>query len=150
MKIVTVGRSTENLIVVADKKVSAKHLLLKQEENGIISVQDLNSTNGTFVNDQKIGVDFVPLQDTDIILIGETTLDWINFFKEKQEENALTQAQSKEESILSEQVIEENNTIINKNQPDKITKILWIGVGSIAFIFVLLLMIWYFTNVVKP
>lgn len=75
MKVITIGRSDENNIVIKDAKVSRTHLQLVQNDNGICSVVDLNSVNGTFVNGKKITGE-VYLQASDIIRIGDTTLNW--------------------------------------------------------------------------
>jgi len=74
MKVITIGRSSENDIVVDDFKVSRVHLQLVFND-GICSVVDLNSSNGTFVNGQKINGE-VQLQPNDVIRIGNTTLPW--------------------------------------------------------------------------
>lgn len=75
MKVITIGRSSENDIVINDAKVSRTHLQLVQNDNGICSVVNLSSTNGTFVNGQKITGE-VQLQQHDVIRIGNTTLPW--------------------------------------------------------------------------
>jgi predicted component of type VI protein secretion system len=50
---VTVGRVEENTFQIADPSVSSRHAeILRQGEN--LLVRDLNSTNGTFINGQKI------------------------------------------------------------------------------------------------
>lgn len=74
MKVITIGRSSENDIVVDDFKVSRVHLQLVFND-GICSVVDLNSSNGTFVNGQKINGE-VRLQPNDVVRIGNTTLPW--------------------------------------------------------------------------
>ena len=74
MKVITIGRSSENDIVVDDFKVSRVHLQLVFND-GICSIVDLNSSNGTFVNGQKINGE-VQLQPNDVIRIGNTTLPW--------------------------------------------------------------------------
>ena len=80
MKVVTIGRSKEhNDIVVNDDKVSRNHLQMIMDDNGNISVVDLNSTNGTFVNGQRITGE-VPLKDTDELKIGYTILPWQSYF----------------------------------------------------------------------
>lgn len=81
MKIITIGRSTENNIVVNDALVSRTHLQLVQNDNGVCSVVDLNSVNGTFVNGQKITGE-VYLQLNDVIRIGNTTLPWQEYIKQ--------------------------------------------------------------------
>jgi pSer/pThr/pTyr-binding forkhead associated (FHA) protein len=74
MKVITIGRSSENDIVVDDFKVSRVHLQLVFND-GICSIVDLNSSNGTFVNGQKINSE-VRLQPNDVVRIGNTTLPW--------------------------------------------------------------------------
>ena len=74
MKVITIGRSSENDIVVDDFKVSRVHLQLVFND-GICSIVDLNSSNGTFVNGQKINGE-VRLQPNDVVRIGNTTLPW--------------------------------------------------------------------------
>lgn len=80
MNVITIGRSSENNIVINDAKVSRTHLQLVQNDNGVCSVVDLNSANGTFVNGQKITGE-VHLQPHDIIRIGDTTLPWQEYIK---------------------------------------------------------------------
>lgn len=80
MKVITIGRSSENNIVINDAKVSRTHLQLVQNDNGVCSVVDLNSANGTFVNGQKITGE-VCLQSHDVIRIGNTTLPWQEYIK---------------------------------------------------------------------
>ena len=80
MKVITIGRSSDNNIVINDAKVSRTHLQLVQNESGICSVVDLNSANGTFVNGQKITGE-VRLQPRDVIRIGNTTLPWQEYVK---------------------------------------------------------------------
>ena len=75
MKVVTVGRSSDNDVVINDVKVSRIHLQIVQNDSGICSVVDLNSANGTYVNGQKIFGE-VRLQPHDVIRIGGTTLSW--------------------------------------------------------------------------
>mgnify|MGYP002625162750 FL=1 len=50
---VTMGRKEENTVVLSDPHVSGQHakFLIK---NNILYVEDLNSTNGTFVNNKQV------------------------------------------------------------------------------------------------
>jgi hypothetical protein len=71
--IVTIGRASDNALPLSkDKEVSRRHALIVYEANNFV-LQDQNSLNGTFVNDQLIK-EPRPLQDGDIILIGVSTL----------------------------------------------------------------------------
>lgn len=74
MRVITIGRSSENDVVIQDPKVSRTHLQLVS--NGInCSVVDLNSANGTYVNGKKISGE-VHLNPNDTIRIGDTNLPW--------------------------------------------------------------------------
>ena len=80
MKVITIGRSTEsNDIVVNDEKVSRNHLQMVMDDNGNYSVVDLESTNGTYVNGQRIFGE-VRLRPGDEVRIGQTVLPWQNYF----------------------------------------------------------------------
>lgn len=49
----TIGRSEENMLVLEDKYVSSRHLKIFYRNTDYI-LEDLDSTNGTFVNDSKV------------------------------------------------------------------------------------------------
>lgn len=49
----TVGRKTDNDLVISDVTISGLHCKILNE-NGVIYAVDENSTNGTFVNDERI------------------------------------------------------------------------------------------------
>ncbi|MCB0208068.1 MAG: FHA domain-containing protein [Anaerolineae bacterium] len=73
--ITTVGRSSDNVIVLSkDKEISRHHAILVHE-SGKFVVQDQNSLNGTFVNDQQITTPHY-LKDGDSILVGLSTLKY--------------------------------------------------------------------------
>jgi predicted component of type VI protein secretion system len=67
---VTIGRETSNTITINDAEVSRKHA--KMELRGsAYAIQDLGSTNGTFVNGKRItGVQV--LNAGDVVSFGET------------------------------------------------------------------------------
>ncbi|WP_062382572.1 FhaA domain-containing protein [Demequina iriomotensis] len=67
----TIGRGTEADIVVDDTGVSRRHVRLEVTDHGTI-LTDLGSTNGTFVEDQRVGE--ATLLDGNAITIGRTTL----------------------------------------------------------------------------
>jgi len=67
----TIGRSSEADLVLGDAGASRKHAVLEEKE-GRISVRDLESLNGIFVNDH-FTKEFV-LQDGDRITIGSHVL----------------------------------------------------------------------------
>ena len=67
----TVGRGTEADLTVEDTGVSRLHVRFERTEYGTI-LTDLGSTNGTFVEDQRIRE--VTLVDGNAITIGRTTI----------------------------------------------------------------------------
>lgn len=68
--IVTLGRDITNDIVINDPEVSRHHLRLTRGADGY-SIEDLGSTNGTFIAGQRLsGVR--QLQRADVIGLGET------------------------------------------------------------------------------
>lgn len=79
MKIVNIGRSSQNDIVISDNMVSKTHCQIIQDDRGQYRLIDINSTNGTYINGvQRRGE--VVLSKTDIIRIGNETLPWQSYF----------------------------------------------------------------------
>jgi predicted component of type VI protein secretion system len=66
----TVGRSAGNDLVLVDPEVSRRHMRIVRRADGF-AVEDAGSTNGTFVNGQRIG-HLTLLQDGDTIDLGDT------------------------------------------------------------------------------
>lgn len=64
---ITIGRSSELDMVLVEDMVSRRHSKVTVS-NGEVYIQDLGSTNGTFVNGEKI--DQIQLQEGDRILVG--------------------------------------------------------------------------------
>ncbi|MFZ7124731.1 MAG: diguanylate cyclase [Desulfobacterales bacterium] len=69
-----IGRSERADILIDQDSVSREHARIKPEMDGY-SVQDLGSTNGTFVNGQK--VESALLKDGDRLHVGETILKFL-------------------------------------------------------------------------
>ena len=68
---VVIGRSSEGDVVLVEDMVSRRHARI-QLEHGIPTLEDLGSTNGTYVNGEKVGR--VRLSEGDRILIGTSIL----------------------------------------------------------------------------
>lgn len=69
--LVTVGRSASNDIVVDNPAVSSFHARFVSN-NGVCTLEDLNSTNGTYVNEQRVSR--IALSNNDSIMVGTHTL----------------------------------------------------------------------------
>ena len=69
---VTIGRAPDNTLVLGDSNVSSHHAEIRPEGQ-YFSLVDLNSTNGTFVNEQQVNHSAPHLlQHGDIIRVGNT------------------------------------------------------------------------------
>ncbi len=79
------GRSSRNQVLIDDSAVSGDHAVIVKSvgEKGreIFIIQDLNSTNGTFVNDKK--VEQQQLHHNDSIRIG---LNMFTFIDENEQD----------------------------------------------------------------
>jgi len=80
MKIITIGRSSGNNVVISDSMVSKSHCQIIQDNNGNYRLIDNNSTNGTYINGEKRHGE-IRLNQSDIIRIGNTTLPWQAYFQ---------------------------------------------------------------------
>jgi len=69
---ITIGRSPTNNIFVRDKNVSRIHCQIVVS-NGLVTLTDLQSTNGTFVNNERITE--CGLKVNDLIRVGTTLLE---------------------------------------------------------------------------
>ena len=79
-----IGRDEALLIQVLDNMVSRKHLQIRYDERiGKYYAYDMKSRNGVYVNNQRISGE-TPLADGDVILVGLTTLLFVDRdFKDK-------------------------------------------------------------------
>ncbi len=78
MQTITIGRANNNDIVIQDSAVSKNHLKITKTAQGEYILEDLGSTNGTFVNGKPVRT--CKLQSNDIVKIGDTLLPWQNYF----------------------------------------------------------------------
>ncbi len=70
----TFGRKAENDVVIPDAYVSGKHGTIEVEESGVF-ITDVGSTNGTMLNDAKLGANMrTRMEPSDVIRLGSLEL----------------------------------------------------------------------------
>lgn len=81
MRIIKIGKESSNDICFnSDPTVSRNHCQIFVDDDGNKFLTDLNSTNGTFVNNNKISVP-VMLSKFDIVRAGNSLVNWKEFLK---------------------------------------------------------------------
>jgi pSer/pThr/pTyr-binding forkhead associated (FHA) protein len=68
--VMTIGRDVNNDLVINDSEVSRNHARLTSQSGGYL-IEDLASTNGTFVNGQRL-IGPKLLNSSDVVGLGET------------------------------------------------------------------------------
>ena len=79
---VTLGRGSQNQVRLEDNFTSQEHAVIFQRD-GHFWLEDLDSSNGTYVNDQQINVPIV-LSKGDQIKIGGVTFQFVRWEYEVQ------------------------------------------------------------------
>ena len=73
MGLISLGRGPEETLRLDDDFASTRHARLRQDESGTWLIEDLQSTNGTFLNGERVGAP-TPVRRGDDIRIGRTHL----------------------------------------------------------------------------
>ena len=81
MRTLTIGRSSGNDVVIQDDFVSGSHCSITLDDEGNFYLQDLGSSNGTYVNGKRVQQAW--LRSNDLVRIGETLIPWQEYFKLK-------------------------------------------------------------------
>lgn len=74
MKTIKIGRGSNNDVVINDGVVSSSHAIITVSDFGEISIEDLNSKNGTFVNGKRITKAMLTSSST--VVLGNHSIDW--------------------------------------------------------------------------
>lgn len=70
----TIGRNAESDVVIDDESVSRRHAQIGMNSRGVLSIVDLGSSNGTFVDGQRVGATAVEIKNAKILTFGQTEL----------------------------------------------------------------------------
>jgi len=90
----SVGRTKENNLQIEDASVSKIHAALVLNSEKQLMVADTGSTNGTFINNERIAYGkAIPLKDTDKIKFGTVEVVLKHIFEEPEEETIVNREQ---------------------------------------------------------
>ena len=81
MKQINIGRAeTNDIVITDDNTVSREHLQILIDDDALVFITDLDSSNGTFRNGKKIiSKHQILLNKQDILKIGDTSLPWQDY-----------------------------------------------------------------------
>src|SRR5579871_1710457 len=68
---ITIGRSPDNSIPIDNLAVSSRHAQIKSEQGRLV-IEDLDSLNGTFLNNQR--VKRAALKIGDVVMVGKNCI----------------------------------------------------------------------------
>lgn len=109
----SVGRTKENDLSIDDQSVSKIHAALVLNSEGKLMVADTGSTNGTFINGQRIAYGkAIPIKDSDRLRFGTVEIALEHVFREAEETNSSDKASppsaenapEASENVLSEKI----------------------------------------------
>jgi serine phosphatase RsbU (regulator of sigma subunit) len=106
--VTTIGRSSMNDLPVADKMLSRQHARIVRDNNGGLSVEDLGSRNGTFLNGERL-VSIQPLKPGDRITVGGVTL------KIESESTTRVRIEAQEEEALDNTILKASAELLRKH-----------------------------------
>jgi hypothetical protein len=109
MKEFKIGRLASNDIVINEPTVSKYHAVLRIDQTGV-TLTDLNSTNGTFVNGNRVEDSF-QLSELDIVKLGLVLFDWNDYVKGQNlvQNNVNFHSNSQHEEEPQNEIEEEKN-----------------------------------------
>ena len=74
---ISIGRNRNSQIVINNNTISKDHAIIEFDEDGNAIIKDLNSSNGTYVNGQRLKVVPIRLKTGDKITFGKYEMEFI-------------------------------------------------------------------------
>ena len=74
---ISIGRNRNSQIVINNNTISKDHAIIEFDEDGNAIIKDLNSSNGTYVNGQRLKVIPIRLKTGDKITFGKYYMEFI-------------------------------------------------------------------------
>ena len=116
---VTIGRAPTNQIVVQDERCSRTHAELFVS-NGQWTLRDLDSRNGTAIDEQAVSEDF-PLSPGNVIRIGHTQLIFVHNLSQAFSDPSLAAPKSIEVKQTGATDLDDDSNVLEPYEPTTIT-----------------------------
>lgn len=113
----TIGRSSANDIQIAEQHVSRQHAVISYRD-GIFMVNDLGSSNGTFVNDNKVEEPF-PLFAGDVVRLYVPIINFLAIDDENDEDDVQPELTSFDSQVLMPTDPKGQGSLIVTNGPQE-------------------------------
>lgn len=120
MHLITIGTDHSNNIQIEDISVSRFHLQLLIDDNNNVTVIDLSSTNGTYINGVRVSSPTL-LDKYDILLVGSNPFDW------KRQIIEIIDDTDVKESV-KESIVDEEKKIKEKSRSDVIVAVFAVAI----------------------
>jgi pSer/pThr/pTyr-binding forkhead associated (FHA) protein len=121
--VVTIGRLPENTICISNMGISRRHSKIERDSNNNYILSDLNSLNGTFVNNAKFKK--IPLTHGDKISIGKYTILFEDAEKRDEDREPQKQAEAEPSTEITEDLAmhepshpKEQTSLVQDNEKD--------------------------------
>jgi pSer/pThr/pTyr-binding forkhead associated (FHA) protein len=114
MKQIRIGRHQDNDVTIDDTSVSRHHATIVQTASGFV-ICDNNSSNGTFINGQRIEGEAI-LNQNDILKLGTVLVPWKNYFEfnsAREEHKTKIVSEEYEKTINTNNKVPQDNTTSN-------------------------------------
>jgi pSer/pThr/pTyr-binding forkhead associated (FHA) protein len=162
----TIGRVEDNTFQIAEPSVSSHHCEILLRGSDIV-VRDLNSTNGTFINGEKVSE--TVLKPGQVLRLGQIEMrletDSTPSSSPTPSSTPSTPSPTPAKKQFDQTVVMQRGVSLEQleqgrgggfdaagkgfsKKDDKANKIIWIVAGSVGFIIVILL-VWVFLNINK-
>ena len=109
---ISIGRNRNSQIVINNNTISKDHAIIEFDEDGNAIIKDLNSSNGTYVNGQRLKVIPIRLKTGDKITFGKYDVEFVF-------EAFNANGDSKTEADLNQYMFNGNNINNNYNTTSK-------------------------------
>lgn len=97
IKTYTIGRSATNNVIIPNEIVSSLHAKIHQTTDGNYVIEDCQSTNGTFVNNQKIHTKV--LNRYDKVTLGSFPIDWYQLINDQPQIQSIEKKKKTEKTL---------------------------------------------------